>query len=58
LVRVDIQKPDYQKDSTDIWSRLFGENAAIKADMNLIQDDPTAALPLVSERIPFKNLNQ
>jgi hypothetical protein len=55
IVRVDVHKNDNETENTDIWSRLFGENALVKADMNLIQNDPTAALPLVSERIPFKN---
>lgn len=58
LVRVDMHKKDSETETTDIWSRLFGENTTTKADMNLIQNDPSAALPLISERIPFKNKNQ
>lgn len=39
-----------------IWNRLFGRNADPLQQPNatLVADDPTAALPLVSERIPFR----
>ncbi|HEV2478606.1 MAG TPA: hypothetical protein VGS79_03035, partial [Puia sp.] len=39
-----------------IWNRLFGKNAEQQPDPTLVVDDPTAALPLVSERIPFKSI--
>lgn len=53
-----IRKPAHQQVSNteSIWERLFGESAkeVSRPDLRSIQNDPTAALPLVSERLPFK----
>lgn len=40
-----------------IWERLFGEsakNTKDKVNFTTVQKDPSAALPMVSERVPFK----
>lgn len=37
-----------------IWQRLFGNHARKKQEMTAVQNDPTAALPIISERIPYK----
>ena len=38
----------------DIWTHLFGDNVNEKPNLTKVQNDPTAALPLVSERIPYR----
>jgi hypothetical protein len=51
-----VRKPNKGDHSSEpIWKRLFGDNATDRPDLSKIQSDPTAALPLVSERVPFKN---
>lgn len=42
------------KANESVWHRLFGENATQRPDLDAIQHDPSAALPLVSERILFR----
>ena len=49
----DVKDTD-EESQKPIWNRLFGESAEFKPDMQDVQNDPTAALPLVSERIPYK----
>jgi hypothetical protein len=42
-------------DESSVWVGLFGESANGKtADFKSIQNDPTLAMPLISERVPFR----
>jgi len=57
MVRIDNPHRNQPKGKTDVWSMLFGENKSSRMNMNSIQNDPMAALPLVSERIPYTTIN-
>lgn len=39
-----------------VWERLFGKEATSGSLTTAVQEDASAALPLVSERIPFKTI--
>ncbi|MEO6550847.1 MAG: hypothetical protein ABIN94_22785 [Ferruginibacter sp.] len=56
LVRKTKDYTENPQKHDSVWERLFGSSVNSKPDMQAVQNDPTAALPLVSERIPFKTV--
>ena len=59
LVRKRFKSEPAEADtSASIWKRLFGQRAdrqnKSSVDDDVIENDPTAALPLISDRVPFK----
>jgi hypothetical protein len=44
------------KDNDLVWKKLFGNSVTGNVDMNKIENDASAALPFISERMPFINL--
>lgn len=53
-VRLMLVRSYNDNETEPVWKRLFGESAVGKTDMSGVENDPTAAIPLISERVSFK----